>query len=211
MGKYEVTIKQYLAFLRSGGDKTGFPLGEENCQLKRTGQGFSLSGSRFGHNENQPMAVSWDVAQKFCEWLSKQTGLTMRLPTEAEWEYACRAGTTTRYYMGDNESDLARAGWYRENSGCKTHPTGEKKPNNFGLYDMHGNIWEWCEDWYAENYYNRNPTIDPPGPRSGKFRVLRGGACGHGKLVCRSASRSWDMQGSQSKYLGFRVVILSNH
>ena len=111
------------------------------------------------------------------------------LPTEAQWEYACRAGSTTRYCFGDNESQLGDYAWYGDNSGNKTHPVGQKKPNAWGLYDMHGNVWEWCQDWYDERVYANSPTDDPTGPATGTYRVLRGGSWILDGWYCRSAYR----------------------
>ena len=125
--------------------------------------------------------VSWNDAMVFCEQLSKLIKGKSRytLPTEAQWEYACRAKTDTRFYTGNTDADLGRAGWYSGNSQNHTHPVGEKEPNNFGLYDMHGNVREWCVDWFGGNYYQeckRQDVVEnPTGPESGSYRVLRGG------------------------------------
>jgi len=125
--------------------------------------------------------VSWNDAVQFCRRLSqlpqeKAAGHVYKLPSEAQWEYACRAGTTTQYYFGNDATRLAEYAWWKENSGGTTHPVGQKKPNAWGLYDMHGNMWEWCADWFGEGYYKQSPPNDPTGAPSGAWRVLRGGS-----------------------------------
>jgi formylglycine-generating enzyme required for sulfatase activity len=160
--------------------------------------------------DNLPVeTVSWDDAVEFCRRLSQKEDKTYRLPTEAEWEYACRAGTTTRFYYGDDldESKLGEYAWYGSNSDGKTHPVGQKKSNAFGLYDMHGNVWEWCQDWYDEKYYSNKPEVDPPGPASGQYRVLRGGNWSGNALDCRVADRVNDSLSSRDNGIGFRVVL----
>ena len=146
--------------------------------------------------------VSWDDCQEFCKKLSKKLGLTVSLPTEAQWEYACRAGTTGAY-----AGNLGKMGWYSSNSRRKTHPVGQKKPNAWGLYDMHGNVWEWCQDWYG--LYSASPTSDPTGPNSGSYRVNRGGGWGDGAQCCRSAIRFRTSPDSRCNDLGFRPVLAS--
>jgi formylglycine-generating enzyme required for sulfatase activity len=153
--------------------------------------------------------VSWTDAVEFCGKLSampaeKTAGHVYRLPTEAEWEYACRSGTTTAYGFGDDASRLGDYGWSRSNSDSKPHPVGEKKPNAWGLYDMHGNVWEWCQDWYAA--YPSGSATDPTGATSGSNRVFRGGGWGHGARFCRSAYRFWSTPGIRINDLGFRVL-----
>jgi formylglycine-generating enzyme required for sulfatase activity len=127
-----------------------------------------------------------------------------RLPSEAEWEYACRAGTTTRYYSGDTEIDLARAAWYRGNSRQQTQPAGRKEPNAFGLYDMSGNVFEWCNDWFVP--YSPEPVRNPTGIRRGSNRVLRGGSWYNSSSVCRSAFRHFGDPDNRRAYVGFRIV-----
>ncbi len=161
--------------------------------------------SRFKGAERPVEGVSWNDAVGFCEVLSKKTGHEVRLPTEAEWEYACRAGTTTRFSFGDDSDDLGVYAWYCSNSDEETHPVGQKKPNPWGLHDMHGNVWEWCEDWY-ENYADEEAK-DPAGPSSGKYRVRRGGSWYNLPRHCRSARRSGDDPGRRFHFHGFRVVV----
>ncbi|MGD0094428.1 MAG: formylglycine-generating enzyme family protein [Planctomycetota bacterium] len=163
--------------------------------------------------------VSWDDAQEFCKKLSERTaGVSpartqaggtpaVRLPTEAEREYACRAGTKTTYYSGDKEADLARVAWYEANSGGSTHPVGQKEPNAFGLYDMHGNVWEWCADWYGE--YAAGAATNPVVQAAGNDHVLRGGSWYDGPRHCRSAHRGWSDPGDRFMSFGFRLAVLA--
>ena len=125
-----------------------------------------------------------------------------RLPTEAEWEYAARAGTTTAYWSGTSESDLARAGWYSANSGSTTHPVAQKAANAWGLYDVHGNVWEWVHDWYGP--YGSGAATNPTGASTGSFRVNRGGSWSYDAQYCRSADRNGNTPGDRDYYLGFR-------
>ncbi|MFC1509859.1 formylglycine-generating enzyme family protein, partial [Candidatus Omnitrophota bacterium] len=150
--------------------------------------------------------VSWDDAVEFCRWLSKKTGRDFRLPTEAEWEYACRAGSTTAYNIGTNEDDLARAAWYKPISSSKLHPVGGKTANAWGLYDMHGNMWEWCSDWLGE--YTSAGQSDPTGPKSGTRRVFRGGSWYTNANYCRSSYHFGYPPDSRDTSIGFRVVRL---
>jgi formylglycine-generating enzyme required for sulfatase activity len=132
----------------------------------------------------------------------------VRLPTEAEWEYACRAGTVTAYNTGDTEADLDQAAWYRANSKRTTHPVGQKKPNAWGLYDMHGNVWQWCQDWYGYEGYQEGAAVDPQGPDTGIVRVLRGGSWIPDPEFCRAANRSYYQPGIRNNDIGYRVVVL---
>lgn len=155
--------------------------------------------------------VSWDDCQDFLTKLSSrfvQGKGRFSLPTEAQWEYACRAGSTSRYYCGDEEGLLGDCAWYCGNSGGSTHAVGQKKPNAWGLYDMHGNVWEWCKDWYYEDFYVRWPTSDPTGGGAGPRRASRGGAWYSRVEQCRSASRGDFVSGLRLGYLGLRVCLI---
>jgi formylglycine-generating enzyme required for sulfatase activity len=143
--------------------------------------------SEFQGDDLPVETVSRDDCQEYLKKLSANEGKAYRLPTEAEWEYACRAGSTTRFYSGDDDQALYGVGWYNGNSGDKPHPVGQKKPNAWGLYDMHGNLWEWCEDGYGE--YPNGDQVDPTGPAQGAECVLRGGSWLNDSGDCRSATR----------------------
>jgi len=169
--------------------------------------------SSFKGNTLPVEQVSWEDAVAFCKALSRKTGKAVRLPTEAEWEYACRAGTTTPFHTGatistdeaNYDGDYTTYG--RGHKGVdrqKTLPVGSFAPNAFGLYDMHGNVWEWCDDWYGS--YASAKVVDPPGPTSGAGRVLRGGSWYDDPLVCRSAYRLRD-PGIRASGVGFRVAL----
>jgi formylglycine-generating enzyme required for sulfatase activity len=152
--------------------------------------------------------VAWKDAQTFIRKLNDMEGMNKyRLPTEAEWEYACRAGSVKKYSFGSSTSELGNYAWYNSNANGKTHPVAQKKPNKWGLYDMHGNVGEWCQDWYDENYYSRSPERDPEGPSSDTYRVLRGGSWHHRfAWFIRSANRGWHDPDNRFNHLGFRVA-----
>ena len=167
------------------------------------------SNSRKFKGESNPVeSVSWSDVQKYLQKLQKGDAL-YRLPTEAEWEYACRAGTTTEYSFGEDSDKLGEYAWYNQNSGKKTHPVGQKKPNPWGLYDMHGNVWEWVQDWYDKGYYKQfqNKTaVDPTGPEKGTYRVFRGGGWSSFAAHLRSASRGNRPPGFAYGIVGFRLL-----
>jgi formylglycine-generating enzyme required for sulfatase activity len=161
--------------------------------------------------------VSSDDAKEFCRKansVQQSSGLlqpqsgglrhTIRLPTEAEWEYACRAGTITAYYSGDRETDLRRVAWYQANSGNSTHPVGQKEPNAWGLYDMHGNVWEWCEDWWG--LYSIGVATSPKGAETYPGRAFRGGCWHDDPWFCRAAYR-FPYPPPRTYDRGFRLVV----
>jgi formylglycine-generating enzyme required for sulfatase activity len=152
--------------------------------------------------------VSWHDCQKFVEQLNAKEGVTAyRLPTEAEWEYACRAGTTTYYYWGDSFDPVGEYAWHGGNSNGKTHPAGLKKPNAWGLYDMNGNVVEWCQDWFDTGYYSKSPVVDPPGPEESGYKVMRGGGWYFDTLVdFTSTFRYFQPPAFAYFTAGFRVV-----
>ena len=188
MGRYPVTNEEYGRFL------------EANPNMDEPGE---WSNRKFNQPRQPVVGVSWHDAKKFAKWAG------LDLPSEAQWEYACRAGTTTEYYTGDSESDLVRAGWYRKNSGSQSHPVGEKEPNRFGLYDMHGNVWEWCEDQWHDNY--KGAPVDGSAwvdkQNEGVHRVIRSGAWGDGAGHCRTAYRYESGPSSRHGYYGFRLSL----
>jgi formylglycine-generating enzyme required for sulfatase activity len=183
LGKHEVTQAQWTAIMGN-------------------------NPSQFKGRSNPVEKVSWDDIQTFINRLNKKEGHNRyRLPTEAEWEYAARAGTTGAYSFGDDADSLGRYAWYRENSEKKTHPVGQKEANAWGLYDMHGNVWEWVQDWYGERYYRHSPDSDPKGPSSGSSHVARGG-CWFGPVEhSRSAYRVGIASEDSDPYLGFRLAL----
>lgn len=162
--------------------------------------------SHFKGQDNPVDSVSWNDAMAFCEKLSSKSknGEKFTLPTEAQWEYACRAGSTAKFCYGDDAEQLGEYAWYDQNSEGQTHPVGEKAPNAWGLYDMHGSVWEWCLDWYGE--YPTDPVTDPRGPESGDSRVLRGGSWCYLPYYCRSAYRNCNIPDLRRNNVGFRVA-----
>jgi formylglycine-generating enzyme required for sulfatase activity/serine/threonine protein kinase len=158
--------------------------------------------------DDSPVAqITWNDAAAYCRWLSSQEKRTYRLPTEAEWEYACRAGTTTQFSFGDDSNESSQYGWFRENARATANPVGTKLPNGFGLFDMHGNLYEWCGDFYEEKWYEQSPTSnDPTGPSAGSWRVIRGGHWSNVAAYSRSAYRFRDPPTNRTYYIGFRCV-----
>jgi formylglycine-generating enzyme required for sulfatase activity len=182
IGKYEVTQAQWTAVMGSNPSQ--------------------FSGTTFPVER-----VTWAEAQMFVERLSAMTGRSYRLPTEAEWEYACRAGEAGHFSFGNNERVLARYAWFDANSREQPHAVGQREPNAWGIHDMHGNVWEWCSDWYAESYYASSQAADPQGPATGTHRTLRGGSYGSIASGCRSANRFFFSTDERYLASGLRVVL----
>ena len=232
LGAYHVTRGQFRQFVADTAYKTdaekgkclgarGWNAEEKSFQFSKE---YTWRNAGFEQTDEHPVVnVSWNDAVAFCEWLGRREGTTYRLPTEAEWEYACRAGTTTRYYSGDDPETLAKVGNVADATAKAsrpnlkyaikasdgyvfTSPVGSFQPNGFGLYDMHGNAWQWCADWYAADYYATSPVDDPTGPDAGSNRVLRGGSWLSWPDVSRAAKR--DRLTPDFRYVrsGFRVA-----
>jgi len=163
--------------------------------------------SKLKGNDKPVNRVDWDGSQAFCKRLSEQLKQTFRLPTEAEWEFACRAGTTTAYYSGDTNKDLDRIGWYTGNSKGTLHPVGQKEPNAFGLYDMQGSILQWCLDRYDDDTYSKSTVEDPQGPATGALRATRGGAWSTPAWMCKSGVTFGAESDDQSVGIGIRIVL----
>ena len=163
--------------------------------------------SNFKGNTRPVESVSWPEVQAYIHKLNaKEETDSYRLPTEAEWEYAARAGSQSSFYFGSKTQLLNQYAWYSNNSDGKTHPVGQLNPNAWGLYDMHGNVHEWCLDWFDRNYYSQSPAIDPVGPPKGLAKALRGGDWGSEDWYCRCASRSLGSPERRSNRVGFRIV-----
>ena len=182
IGKYEVTQEEWEAVMGNNPSK--------------------IKGAK--HPVEQ---VSWVDCQAFISKLNKLTGKQFRLPTEAEWEFAARGGNHSRGYKYSGSNDVGSVAWYEGNSGRETHPVGQKQPNELGLYDMSGNVWEWCQDWYSENYYGSSPSQNPKGPYSGSGRVYRGGSWFNGAWCCRVSYRYYYSPDDRGSNLGLRLAL----
>ncbi len=181
IGKYEVTQAQWRAVM--GNNPSSFS-GCDNCPVDN---------------------VSWNEVQDFIRKLNQQTGKNYRLPTEAEWEYAARGGNKSKGYKYSGSTDIGSVAWYSSNSGGKTHPVGQKQANELGIYDLTGNVWEWCEDRYGN--YSSSSQTNPKGPSTGSYRVLRGGSWNFVAEYCRVSDRNGSTPRDRYNYSGFRLVL----
>lgn len=210
IGKYPVTVGEFEKFINATGYKTDADnAGWSNVLngpdwVKKNGVNWrcDVAGKQRGSNEqNHPVIhVSWNDAIAYAKWTGG------RLPTEAEWEYAARGGNQSQGYTYAGSNDINTVAWYEGNSGNTTHPVGTKMPNELGIYDMSGNVYEWCQDLYGENYYGSSPSNNPKGPNTGEDRVLRGGSWVYNDIYCRSAYRDRLDPDGRDDVVGFRLV-----
>ena len=241
MGQHEVTVGQFRRFIQASGhvpeseaDGTGGYGWRADYDPAAVGRSELFEGRDrryawhhpgFAQGEDHPVTnVSWHDAQALADWLSRREGVRYRLPTEAEWEYACRAGSRTRYHSGDDPATLRGAAnlfdhdsaqhWpalagqaapYRDGFAF-TAPVGSFAPNAWGLHDMHGNVWEWTADWHGDDYYAHAPPVDPQGPPEGTVRVRRGGSWHTWPFYARCSYRNWSSASSRYTLIGIRLV-----
>ena len=242
LGQHEVTVGQFRRFLQASGytpeserDGTGGYGFNPDYDPAKTVRGDAFEGRDpkyswrnpgFPQADDHPVVnVTWNDAVALCKWLSEKESKTYRLPTEAEWEYAARAGTRTRYHTGDDPQSLlkaanvfdadARKHWEKwsafalpgHDGYAFTAPVGSFQPNPFGLYDMHGNAWEWTADWHDDQYYAQSPLDDPQGPATGTVRVRRGGSWHTWAFYARSSYRNWNSPSTRYTLVGMRLLL----
>ena len=215
IGKHNVTVGEFRQFVRETRYKTEAESDETGNGMDYwTGSEWKYSESKYWDNPgfsqtniHPVVGVSWNDSKEYIKWLNKKAGMNFRLPTEAEWEYAARSGGKREEWAGtSSESELGRYAWYKGNSGRRTHPVGQKRPNALGLYDMSGNVWEWCQDRYDRDYYKNSPKNNPKGPLSGSYRVIRGGSWFNLPGDVRVSNRDGVTPDGRYCGLGFRLA-----
>jgi formylglycine-generating enzyme required for sulfatase activity len=245
LGRHEVTVGQFRRFVEASGyvpeserDGTGGYGFNPEYDPAKSARGDTFEGRNpkyswrdpgFPQADDHPVVnVTWNDAAALCKWLSEREGVTYRLPSEAEWEYAARAGTRTRYHSGDDPQSLLKAAnvfdadatphWRKwrdfalagRDGFAFTSPVGSFMPNAFGLYDVHGNAWEWTADWHDDRYYARSPVDDPKGPETGHVRVRRGGSWHTWAFYARSSYRNWNSPDTRYTLVGMRLLREAN-
>lgn len=217
IGKYEVSYAEFKAFV----DATGYKTDAEQPDTVRLKQGQSPKNIRngswkvfasgklvpSGDTDKPANNISWYDAMAYCRWLSKGTGQTFNLPTEAEWEFAARGGINSKGYLYSGSNSLDEVAWYSDNSSYQAHRCGRKMANELGIYDMSGNVWEWCADWYADTYYKQSGQYSPTGPDRGRDRILRGRSWGSKGDGMRVTYRNNELPYNSAVDIGFRVAI----
>jgi len=215
LSKYEVTYGQFKTFIEASkyqtdAEKKGYSYVWTGKWEEKKGVTWKcdVAGNLRSSSESQHpvIHVSHNDAVAYCQWLSKQTGKTYRLPTEAEWEYAARGGKQSKGFKYAGSNKIGEVAWYYDNSNQTTHEVGKLQANELGLYDLSGNVWEWCADWYAEDYYKNSPSTNPQGPASGSSSVLRGGSWYVNDFNGRVADRDYGYPDDTNYFIGFRVA-----
>ena len=209
IGQYEITNREYIDFLNekkvlpngSYNNKEYIDMNDINCAIGYRNEKFYFKGSKYANDEDCPVTeVTWFGADAYCKWKGG------RLPTEAEWEYAARGGNNSVGYIYSGSSNLSEVAWFKDNSDNKTHTVGRKQPNELDIYDMSGNVWEWCNDWFANDYFSISNSNNPKGPSVGNYRVIKGGSWGNDISDCRITTRNRSRPNVSGYTGGFRIV-----
>ncbi len=215
---YELTVREFRKFIQATGyvttaDTLGGSYVFKGSKLILK-SGINWQYDAFGvkrpiTEDNHPVIhISWNDATNYAKWLSNISGKNYRLPSEAEWEFAALGGNRSEHFLYAGDNNLNSIAWYSENGDNHTHPVGKKSPNEIGIYDMTGNVWEWCSDRYSELYYQDSPRLNPEGPKTGDFRVLRGGSWAYTTVLCKVTTREYNRSDFRGSNVGFRLVCL---
>jgi formylglycine-generating enzyme required for sulfatase activity len=218
IGKFPVTVKEFRKFIKATSYRTTAEITGNSFTVRYQDKGNpkaagvtwecdAAGNKRDASQDEQPVVhISWDDAQAYCTWLSKETGKKFRLITEAEWEFAARGGNESKGYKFSGGNSFLDIGWFLDNSGNQTHKVGLKQPNELGLYDMNGNVWEWCSDWFNETYYATSPTDNPKGPNHGTYKIMRGGSWNNAPDASNVCSRNYHEAQDRKGTYGFRIA-----